>query len=67
MSTSGYSCNSDTNLAQYFRYLDASYMFMTEMDKLASVSYASANTTYGVLEISGIVNVCQNIMHLLSH
>ena len=42
-------------------------MFMTELDKPASVSYASANTTYGVLETSGIVNICQNIMHLLSH
>ena len=34
------------------------------MDKTASVSYASANTAYGVLETSGIANICQNIMHL---
>ena len=66
MSTSGHSCIYDT-MAQYFRYLGASYLSMTAMDKPAPVSYASTSTTYGVLETSGIVNICQNIMHLLSH
>ena len=40
---------------------------MTAMDKPASVLYDSTSATYGVLETSGIVNICQNIMHLLSH
>ena len=40
---------------------------MTAMDKPASVSYDSTSATYGVLETSGIVNIFQNIMHLLSH
>ena len=40
---------------------------MTAMDKPAFVSYDSTSATYGVLETSVIVNICQNIMHLLSH
>ena len=37
------------------------------MDKPASVSYASANPTYAVMETSGKVNLFKNIMHLFSH
>ena len=42
-------------------------MSMTAMDKPASVSYDSTSATYGVLATSGILNIFQNIMHLLSH
>ena len=34
------------------------------MDQPAFVSYASSNPTYAVMETSGTVNLCKNIMHL---
>ena len=54
-------------MAQYFRNLDASYLPVTPVDKPIFVSYASANPTYAVMETSGTVNLCKNIMNLFSH
>ena len=39
-------------MAQYFRYLCASYVFVTAMDQPECVSYASSNATYAVMETS---------------
>ena len=39
-------------LAKYFRYLCASYVFLREMEKPADVLYGESNGTYRVMEVS---------------
>ena len=54
-------------LAQHFRNIGASYLFVTPVDKQTFVSSVTSNPMYAVIETSGTVNLCKNIMHLFSH